>query len=107
MKQNIIQSLCTYISEIVAASLNDHPKSIWPYIGALHREETGIHTLRTSCGLPATSDGAKTNVVNEKFQSVFIDDNIQNLPSCKKWLPDMTEMNFDGVINQVQKNKSK
>ena len=83
MKQNIRQSHRTYISEIVAASLNDSPKSILSYIRAIHREETGIHTHRTSSGLPATSDCAKANVLNEKFQSVFTDEDMQNLPSCK------------------------
>ena len=56
VKHNIRQSHRTYIYEIVAASLNDSPKSSWSYIGAMHREETGIHTLRTSSDLLATSD---------------------------------------------------
>ena len=88
VKQNIRQSHRTYISEIVAASLNDSPKSFWSYISALHREDTGISTLRTSSGLPATC--AKANVVNEQFQSVFTGEDMQNLPSCKKLFPDMT-----------------
>ena len=82
VKQNIRQSHRTYICENVAASLNDSPKSFWRYI-ALHREETGIHTLRTNSRLPATSDCAKANVLNEQFQYVFTDEDIQNLPSCK------------------------
>ena len=105
MKHNIRQSHRTYISEIVAVSLNDSPKYFWSYIRALHREETGIPTLRTSFGLPATSDCAKSNVSNEQFQSVFTDEDMQNLPSCKKLFPDMTEINFDldSVIKQLQK----
>ena len=105
VKHNIRQSHCTYISEIVAASLSYSPKSSWSYIRALHREETGIHTHRTSSGLPATSDCAKANVLNEQFQSVFSDEDMQNLPSCKKLFPDMTEINFDidDVIKQLQK----
>ena len=105
VKQNIYQSHRTYISEIVAASLNDSPKSFWSYIRALYKEETGIPTLRTNSGLPATSDCAKANVLNEQFQSVFTDEDMQNLPSCKKLFPDMTETNFDldGVIKQLQK----
>ena len=93
------------MSEIVAASLNDSPKSFWSYIRALHREDTCIPTLRTSSGLPATSDCAKANVLNEQFQSVFTDEDMQNLPSCKKLFPDMTEINFDidGIIKQLQK----
>ena len=59
VKQNIRQSHSTYISEIVAASLNDSAKSFWSYIRALHREDNGFPTLRTSSGLPATSDCAK------------------------------------------------
>ena len=104
-KQNIRQSHCTYISEIVAASLNDSPRSFWSYIRALHREDTGIHTLRISSGLPATSNCAIANVLNERFQSVFTDEDMQNLPSCKKLFPDMTEinLNIDGVIKQLQK----
>ena len=62
VKQNICQNKCTYIYEIVAASLNDSPKSFWPYIRALHGEETGIPTIRTSSGLLATFDCAKANV---------------------------------------------
>ena len=102
VKQNIHQSHRTYISEIVAASLNDSPKSFWSYIRALHREDTGIPTLRTISGLPATSDCAKANVLNEQFQSVYTDEDMQNLPSCKKLFPDMTEINFDidGIIKQ-------
>ena len=105
VKQNIRQSHRTYISEIVAASLNDSPKTFWSYIRALHREDTGIPTLRTSSGLPATSDCAKANVLNEQFKSVFTDEDMQNLPSCKKLFPDMTEINFDidGIIKQLQK----
>ena len=105
VKQNICQSHHTYISEIVAASLNDSPKSFWLYIRALHREETDIPTLRTSSRLPAKSECAKANVLNEKFQSVYTDENMQNLPSCKKLFPDMIEVNFDidGVIKQLQK----
>ena len=62
-------------------------------------------TLRTSSGLPATSDCAKANVLNEQFQSVFTDEDMENLPSCKKLFPDMTEINFDidGIIKQLQK----
>ena len=102
VKQNIRQSPNTYISEIFTASLNDSPKSLWSYIRALHREEAGVPTLRTSSGLPATSDCAKANVLNEQFQSVFTDEDMQSLPSCKKLFPDMTEINFyiDDVIKQ-------
>ena len=94
VKQNIRQIHRTYMSEIVAASLNDSRKSFWSYIRASHREETGIPTLRTSSGLPATSDCAKANVLNEQFQSVFTDEDMQNLPSCKNLFPDMTEIIF-------------
>ena len=83
VKQNIHQCHRTYISEIVAAYLNDSPRSFWSYIRALHREETGIPTLRTSSGLQATSDCAKANVLNEQFQSVFTDYDMQNIPSCE------------------------
>ena len=102
VKQNIRQSHRTYISEIVAASLNDSPKSIWSYIRALHREKTGIPTLRTNSCLPETSHSAKANVLSEQFQSVFTDEERQNLPCCKKRLPDMAEINFDigGSIKQ-------
>ena len=102
VKQNILPSHRTYISEIVAASLNDSPKSIWSYIRALHREKTGIPTFKTSSGLPATSDCAKANALNEQFQYIFTDEDMQNLPSCKKLFPDMTEINvnIDGVIKQ-------
>ena len=46
-------------------------------------------------------------MLNEQFQSVFTDENKQNLPSCKELFPDMTEINFDidGVIKI--KNHSK
>ena len=59
-------------------------------------------------GLPATSDCAIANVLNERFQSVLTDEDMQNLPSCKKLFPDMTEINLDidGIIKQLQKNKS-
>ena len=98
MKNNICQSRCTYTSKIVAASLNDSSRSFWSYIGALHRE-TGIPTIRTIYGLTATSDCAKANVLNEQFQYVFTDDDMQNLASCENLFPDMTEINFyiDGV----------
>ena len=87
-----------------ATSLNDSPKSIWSYIRALHRDEAGIHTLRISSGLPLTYDCTKANMLNKQFQSVFTDENMQNLPSCKKLFPDITEINFDidGVIKQLQ-----
>ena len=105
VKQYICQSHRTYISEIVAVSLNDSPKSFWSYIRALHREETGIPAIRTSSGLPATSDCAKANVLNEQFQSVFTDEDMQNLPSSKKLFSYMTEINLDidGIIKQLQK----
>ena len=64
VEQNIHQCHHIYISELVATSLNDSPRSFWSYIRALHREETGIPTLRTSSGLPATSDCAKANVLS-------------------------------------------
>ena len=43
-------------------------------------------------------------MLNEQFQSVFTDEDMQNLLSCKKLFPDMTEINFDldGVIKQLQ-----
>ena len=43
--------------------------------------------------------------LSEQFKSVFTDDDMQNLPFCKKLFPDMTEINFDldGVIKQLQK----
>ena len=64
LRHNICQGHHTYISEIVAASLNDSPRSFWPCMRALHREETGIPTLRTSSSLSATSDCAKANALN-------------------------------------------
>ena len=44
-------------------------------------------------------------MLNEQFQSVFTDNYMQNLPSCKKLFPDMTEINYDidVVIKQLQK----
>ena len=90
LKQNICQSHCAYISEIVAESLNDIPKSSLSHIRAVHREETGIPTHRTSSGLPEAFDFAKANVFNEQFQSVFTDEDMQNLTSCKKLFQDMT-----------------
>ena len=104
VKQNILQSHRTYISEIVAASLNDSPKSFWSCIRAIHREEIGIPTLTTSSGLPATSDCAKANVLNKRFQSVFTDEDMLSHPCCKNLLPDMTEINFDidYIIKQIQ-----
>ena len=70
----------------------------------LYREETGILTLSISSGLPATSDCTKANTLIEQFQSVFTDEDMQNLPSCNKLFPDMSEINFDndGVIKQLQ-----
>ena len=52
---------------------------------------------------------AKANVLNEQFQFVFTDEDMQNLPSCEKLYPDMTEINFDidGVIKQCKKNPNK
>ena len=84
MKQNICQCHRTYISEIVAVSLNDSHGSFWSCMGPLHREETGIPTLRTSAGLPAAYDCAKADVLSEQFQSVFTDDDMQNIQSCRK-----------------------
>ena len=97
----------TYICDIVAASMKDSPRSFWSYIRALHGEETGIPTLRTGSGLPATSYCAKANAPNGQFQSVFTDDDMQNLSSCKKLFADMTErnLNIDGVIKQLKKLK--
>ena len=96
VKQNICKSHCTYI---VAASLNDSPKYFCSYIRAMHREETGIPTLSTSSDLPATPDCAKANVLSEQCQSVFTDEDMQSLPSCKKQFPDMAEINLDiGVV---------
>ena len=41
----------------------------------------------------------------EQFQSVFTDDDMQNIPSCKKLILNMTEINLDidGVIKQLQR----
>ena len=90
----------------IAASLNDGPKSLWSYIRALHREETGILSLGTCSGLPATSDWAKAKALNEQFQSVLTYQDMLDLPSCKNLFPDMTEVYFkiDGVVKQLQKN---
>ena len=74
VKMNIRQCDRTYIYEIVVASLNNSPKSFWSYITALCREEAGIPTLRISSGLPAASDCAKANALNDRFQSVFTDE---------------------------------
>ena len=54
VKQNIRQSHRTYKSEMVAASLNDSHKSFWSYVRALHRDETGIPTLRIGYGFHPT-----------------------------------------------------
>ena len=71
--------------------------------------EIGIPTLLSGSGLPATSDCAKANVLNDEFQSIFSDKDMQSLPSCKKLFPDMTEINFDidGVIKQLHNIKPK
>ena len=45
VKHNIRQNHRTYISEFVAASLNDSPKSFWSYIGAIHREKLAFLLL--------------------------------------------------------------
>ncbi|KAJ8044207.1 hypothetical protein HOLleu_11598 [Holothuria leucospilota] len=58
-KQAIRNSHRTYVSEIVGEGLKDNPKVFWSYIKALRKEHVGIPTLRTSSGIPATSDLAK------------------------------------------------
>ena len=83
-RQNIRLSHRSYVPEIVAASLNDSPRSIWSYIRALHRDETGIPTLRTNTGLPATSDCAKSNVPNVSIPMLT---SIVNKSWAKKKVP--------------------
>ena len=69
--QNICQIHRTYLSEIVAASLNDSHKFLWSYIRAICGEETGIPTFNTSTCIPTTSDCAKAKALSEQLLSVF------------------------------------
>ena len=69
-----------------------------------------LASLLLEQALPATPDSAKANALNEQFQSVFTDEDMQNLTSCKILFPDMSAINFDidGVIKQLHKfNTSK
>ena len=47
---------------------------------------------------------AEANALNEQFQPVYTDEDMVNLPSCKKLFPYMTKINFDiyGVIKQTK-----
>ena len=56
VKRSIRQSHHTYISEIVATSLRDSPRSFGSYVRAIRNEETGIPTVRRSSGIPVTSN---------------------------------------------------
>lgn len=103
-KQAIRNSHRTYVSEIVGEGLKDNPKVFWSYIKALRKEHVGIPTLRTSSGIPATSDHAKANALNDQFCSVFTHEDSTNLPPCTKRIPDMPDISFsvEGIIKQFK-----
>jgi len=78
----IKQSYHDYINNIIGNSLADNPKTFWSYVRRANTENLGIPTLVDSDGSTHVTLKAKSERLNNHFQSQFVsnDDN-EPLPS--------------------------
>ena len=56
-------------------------KPLWHYIKCRRQDKVGIGTLNASNGAPVIHSIEKAQLLNDQFKSVFISEDLQNLPS--------------------------
>ena len=74
-------------------------KRAWSYLKLLHTESQGIPAL-VSNNHVCSSDSAKAEALREQYDSVFVEEDLRNLPE----MPDMI-FSTEGVKNQLLKIK--
>jgi len=95
-----------YCSHLFDDSYSNNCKRFWSFIKRLHKENSGVSSLRTESGVKITSK-SKADTLNQQFQSVFTkeDDNIpyvlpSNCPST-----DNLTFSVDGIQKLLQELK--
>ena len=92
----------TYISKIVAASLNDSPKSFW---SDLYVEKKLAILLLELALVYQRHPTVQMPMPQMNNSNSFTDEEMQELPSCIEPFPDTAEIHFDidGIIKELQK----
>ncbi|XP_072047020.1 uncharacterized protein [Amphiura filiformis] len=85
-----------YIRDVCAES----NKKFWSLIKSLKNDSFGIPTLKSVVGCNITENKEKAEVMNDQFQSVFTQENMNNVPSITSTqfppMPDI-DISTDGV----------
>ena len=102
----ITKSHSSYLNQVVGESLQSNPKAFWPYIKTCVTENIGIPSPITD-SQEAHTNSAKANILNDKFKSVFTN---ENSPPPDKGLspyPSMPNIVFGihGVAKQLKRLK--
>ena len=79
----------------------------WSFIKGIRQSTTGVSALNTASGI-ATTAVEKANALNNKFQSIFTEENHQNLTSFEQESsPPMPQINVttEGVLKLLRELK--
>ena len=79
----------------------DHPtlgKRFWSFIKSMKKDNVGISPLKENGEGEAVHDSKKkANLLSEQFESVFTQEDLENLPSLPQAFPSISQLNFDTI----------
>ncbi len=93
-----------YLHEVGENLTSSNTKPFWSYVKSLRQSSTGVSALNTANGI-ATTALEKANALNNKFQSIFTNEDCQNLPSVDNGtVPQMPTINVttEGVVKLLK-----
>ena len=101
-------SVALQIDEVGENLATNNAKPFWSFIKSFRQSTTGDSALNTINGV-ATTAVEKANALNKKFQSIFTEEDCQNLPSLKQENPPpMPQINVttEGILKLLRDLKS-
>ena len=92
-----------FVDHTIVGKRSNQPRSFWSYAKLTRTELIGIKTHKTQTK-QCTTDKGKSDTLNEKFLSVFIQERNMNVPDKEQSpFPDMPDLNIStaGVHKQL------
>ena len=71
----------SYVESTVNEAYETNNKKFWGFVKSKKQESTGIPPLKNKDGYLKSDSASKAEILNEQFQSVFTNENTQNMPN--------------------------